>query len=258
MKFGSRVFVAALAAMLLGLATTGNAQVAPRSYAVMSLIGNEVSIHTVRHEVGVRVSGENRSVAEVTDPVFDDIALRMADTVIKGVQSDAKPVLMMTQDKGLYKAQNEMFESIDANKDNREYLLSLLKDRQVSHLVLITKLRDNAALKMARGQVAGNGRLEGLGFFIDDTFQARNIASNESEWGIVAPFAYVKIRLLDARTLEVVRESRALESHVLARSSATADAMGTWNAVSSEEKINFMRSLIRGAMEHAIPELLAK
>jgi hypothetical protein len=210
----------------------------------------------VRPDLGGRVPGENRIVVNYPSSVFDQAALVAAGSAIKAAVPEARSTLMMSQDLALYQAQNAMFEAPAANKDNRDYLLSLLQQQKVSHLVLITKLRDNAALKLANG-VAGHGRLEGLGFFVDDTIEVRSQESRELRNGIVAPFAYVTIRLLDARTLEVVREVRVTESTIVARPSTDA-AVGTWAAVSDADKVSYLGHLLTQAVTAAMPQLLPR
>lgn len=256
MKSGSRMLAAQLAAMLLfSVSLASQAQTAPRSYAVMSLVGNAISVHTVRPGVGSRTNADSKHVLAIAEPVFDVAALKAANSAILSAQPGAKVVLMTTQDAGLYQAQNAMFDDGAANKDNRDYLVSLLKERGVSHLVLITKLRANAAFKVRNGY-AGNGSLEGLGFFIDDTTLLRNTTTNESSIGMLTPFAHVKLRLLDAKTLALVGEGEAVESTIINRPSATANAMEMWTSLTSATKIDYIDSLLVSAMNEAIPKVI--
>lgn len=245
-----------LAALLFAVSQAVGAQPTERSYAILSLIGDSVSIHTVRSDLGGRIPGENKIVLPYPSSVFDQAALLAAGSAIKALAPGARTTLMMSQDLALYQAQNAMFEAAASNQDNRNYLLSLLKAQKVSHLVLITKLRDNAALELSNG-FAGHGRLEGLGFFVDDTIEVRTNESRELRNGIVAPFAYVKVRLLDASTLAVVHEVKATESMIVARPS-TAAAAGTWAAVSDADKVAYLGQLITQALEAATPDLLPR
>ena len=257
MKSASRVSIAACAAMLFSVSLASHAQTAPRSYAVMSLIGNAVSVHTIRPEVGSRTNGDSKHVLAIAEPVFDVAALKAANNAILSFHPGAKVVLMTTQDAGLYLAQNAMFEAAEANKENRDYLVSLLKDRGVSHLVLITKLRANAAFKVRNGYT-GSGRLEGLGFFIDDTTLLRDTVTNDSSIGMLTPFTYVKLRLLDARTLELVGEGDAAESTIIHRPSAVGNAMEMWTSLTSATKVDYIDSLLVSGMKKAMPDLLGK
>lgn len=257
MKFDPRNAVVAIAALLFSVSPAIHAEPAARSYAVMSLVGDAISVHAIRPEVGSRTDADSRHVLPIADPVFDVAALKAANSAILAAQPRAKVVLMSTQDAGLYKAQNAMFVEAYANKDNRDYLISLLKDRGVSHLVLITKLRANAKFTV-RGGFAGSGSMEGLGFYIDDVTQLRNTQTSESATGMLTPFAHVKLRLLDATTLALVGEEDAVESTIIIRPSASPNAMDMWTKLTSATKIDYLDGLLGEAMKTAIPALLAR
>jgi hypothetical protein len=252
------MFCAAFAALLFCVAPVGQAAAAaPRSYAVMSLVGNAITVHTVRPSVGIRSEAETRNVLPIAETVFDAATVRAANEAIKQVQPDAKVVLLMTQDAGLYQAQNAMFEAAPANKDNRDYLISLLKERGVTHLVLVTKEHDHLRFKLTNG-VAGKGSVEGLGFYIDDTSLLRNNETHDSAAGMLGLYAYVKVRLLDATTLALVRESAAPHSGIIIEPGASANAMDIWTKLASPKKIAYLEELLGETMRDAIPKLLAQ
>lgn len=239
------------------LALSAHADPVPRSYAVMSLVGNEISLVAFKPETGSRLADDNRNVQPVKDAVFDTAAIQAANNMIKQVEPGAQTVLMLTQDQGLYKAQNDMFDAAGANKDNRDFLLSLLKNRPVTHLVLITKHRGEAQFKLVESYV-GKGRVEGLGFYIDDTLTTINQKTLNSSRGVLAPFVYVKLRLIDAKTLEVLAEKYVKESTVVGNASATANGQQTWNILTGAEKISYIEHLLGSAMAETVPRLLAK
>lgn len=229
---------------------------ARRTYAVMSLAGNAISVLGVSQQVGSTLPSQTRKVIPIDDPVFDQAALLAADAVIKSRMPGTAPVLMMSADKGLYLAQNDMFEAPAANTENREYLKSLLKERGVTHLLLVTKMRENAAFKLTNGY-AGNGSLEGLGFFIDEMYETRNTVTRDVSTGMVVPYAYVKVRLLDAATLEQLGEAGAKASTIIVRPSASAKAQEIWTTLSNAEKIDQLRGLLGCAMQDTLPQLLS-
>jgi hypothetical protein len=251
------MWAASLAALLFSVAAASQAQTAPRSYAVMSLVGNAITVHAIRPSVGTRTEAETRNVLPITETVFDAATLRFADGIIKQVQPGAKTVLMMSSDAGLYAAQNAMFDAEHANKDNRDYLISLLKDRGVTHLLLVTKERDSARFKLTNG-VAGKGSLEGLGFYIDETSNLRNGNTQDSARGMLGLFTYVKVRLVDARTLAVVREIAAPQSRIIIEPNAASNAESIWAHMPSPKKIAYLEELLCEAMQEAIPKALAQ
>lgn len=255
-RYAYGIVLAAALCLAAPFALAQSAVATARSYGVMSLVGNTLAIHSERPTVATRIKGSSRDVLPITDPVFDVAVLTAANNAIKAAQPGAAIMLMSTQDAGLYAAQNALFDSVEANADNRAYLIGLLRERAISHLLLVTKHRESAAFKVVNGRV-GNGSLEGLGFFIDDTLIFRDKANNDTSEGMLTPFAYVKVRLVDARTLEVLAEQAVLESAVVTKPSSL-DAMQAWLAMENEVKVGYMKRLLGRAMAAAIPAVLTR
>ena len=224
-------------------------------YAVMSLAGDQLSIHATRPDVGTRTSGTSVHVLPVAEQVFDEAILLSVDAALK--RAGTTPVLMMTQDRELYKAANGMFEQPAANGDNRTYLQGLLRERKASHLVLVTRLRDNAPVKLSRRTSVSNGVLEGLGFYVDDTTQLIDDRTAEAYFGMVAPFAYLKIRVLDAATLSVLQEKAVTFSFPVVRPSNHPSGMATWTGMTTSEKLVNIRQAVDGAVEKALPLVMS-
>lgn len=255
MVAGLRRFSCALALLLGVLPAAAHTPATQPSYAILSLAGNALTVHGERQQVGLRVSGQSATVFPIQEPVFDTAALTAADAVLKKLVPGTTPVLMMSSDAGLYQAQNGMFDAPGANEENRAYLRSLLKERGVSRLLLVTRLRENARFNLTNGH-AGSGTLEGLGFFIDEMFETRNTETNEHSIGMVVPFAYVKVRLLDADTLAVLGEANATVSRIIVRPAASATADAVWQSLSGAEKTTHLRQLLGCAMQSTVPQLL--
>lgn len=256
MKLTPTLLAAVLAGMLFQPSPPANAQVGARSYAVLSLVGNAIHIDTVRAAVGTRAPAESHHLLDIPDPVFDTAALLAVNAAIRKAQPAAGIVLLTTQDAELYKAQNAMFEQPEANAANRDYLLGLLKDRGVTHLVLVTAQREHAYFKLTNGST-GTGQLEGLGFYIDDTTALVNTGSSDSARGMLGPFAYVRIRLLDAKTLALAGEAKATKSSIVVRPSAESSAMEIWETMAGDEKVGRINQLLAEAVKDAMPPLLA-
>jgi hypothetical protein len=164
---------------------------------------------------------------------------------------------MMTQDKALYRAQNAMFEQPEAYQADREYLKGLLAQQGVTHLILVSRHRSPAGMKMYNSVESG-AQFEGLGFYIDDVTVTRNIETSASAKGMVVPFAHLKVRLLDARDLRVLGESVARKSQVYAQPSDEATGMATFSAMSVAEKTGQIRTMLERAVGEALPPLLQR
>lgn len=228
-----------------------------RSYAIMSLVGNNLQTVVYTPSTGSNMNLNNKHDMPVTTAVFDAAAVEEINKVLKQQQPGAKTVMMLTRDPGLYAAQNSMFESPDATKEDRDYLKSLLKDRPVTHLILVTKLRAATEIAMYK-TTEGTGRLEGLGFYMDNQMDVLDLGKGETGRGILAPFAYLIVRVVDAKTLDVVSEVRVKKSAVAFGSSQENPSRFSWNLMTAEQKVELLDEKIRSAVDDAIPRLLKK
>lgn len=227
------------------------------SYALLSLIGNNLQTVVYQPTTGTRMDANNKHNLPIVDPIFDATAVESANAALKAILPKAKTVMMLTRDAGLYQAQNDMFENPDANRENRDYLKSLLKDRPVTQLILITKLHGPAELSMVAGYT-GYGYLEGLGYYMDNALKIRNVETKNTGTGLLASFAYVKVRLLDAKTLDVIKEVYLKRSQTVGNSSQDDKGVFAWNILTPKEKMDFMDQQIRVTMEDVIPMLFSR
>lgn len=246
-------------AALLALASSClQAQAAPvRDVAVLSLAGDSLALHVHRHQVGSRTENAPVDVQPVEDPVFDQAAIIAARSAMLKLRPDARLRLMTTQDKALYRAQNDMFDNPERHAEDRAYLKDLLKEQGVSHALLISKFKGVAAIKLANGTV-GSGTLEGLGFYVDDMIQTRNLGDDTSSRGMLAPFAYVRVRLVEVDTLKVVGEGTTKQSFIITRPSADSSGMDTFIKMNGADKIRNVRTALERAMEEVLPGVLAQ
>ena len=232
------------------------ADAAVPNIAVMSLIGDNITTEAFARTTGSKVEGNRKVLMPIENPVFDQEAIQAANSALKLQRPGVQTVLMITPDKGLYQAQNAMFESADANKDNRDYLKSLLKNRGVTQLVLITKHRADAEFKVDNGHV-GSGKIEGLGFYMDNEARLRSSRTLASGTGFVAAYVYAKVRLVDAETLTVLKEVNVRESDLNPNFNVTSVQLLAWNAITSQQKITRLSEVLADSMKEAIPKLMA-
>jgi len=122
-----------------------------------------------------------------------------------------------------------------------------------THLIIALKNREDARLRVADGMV-GLGKLEGLGFYVDNVMRMTNSETGEGAVGFVAPFAYIRFLLVDLNTRATLREQVVRESHAVSSQKATV----AWDALPAEQKVQLLQHLIRTAVDDAIPELLGK
>ena len=88
----------------------------------------------------------------------------------------------------LFAAQARMLEEDAPVKSFLPTLRPVLEKAGATHVVLVTKLRQEARLRILDGTI-GAGKIEGVGFYIDKGVRMRNVDTGEMSQGYVAPFA---------------------------------------------------------------------
>ncbi|SHN40749.1 hypothetical protein SAMN05192549_11174 [Duganella sacchari] len=247
-----------LAAALL-LSNAAHAAEAPRKYGILSLVGDSISTITYVPETGTKLDANDKQVYSLGDNTFfDEAAIRATSAAIQATQPEAGRFLMLTTDAELHKAQNTMFDEPSSNQANRDFLKTLWKDKGLTHVILVTKYRADTDLKFMH-ESGGTGKIEGLGFYMDNLVEvvAHKEKSSESTQGVLMPFAYIKLRLIDADTLAVQREVRLKQSELVTYAQNAEDRnVRTWAALSAKEKSDYLDHLLRQAVTEGIPRLL--
>lgn len=246
------VFCAALL-----LASTGHTAT-PRKYGILSLAGDAISTVTYVPDIGTKLNPNDvQTYPMLANTSFDETAIRTASAAIKKLEPDATPFLMLSTDAELHQTQNAIFDSPAANQGNRDYLKSLWKDKGITHLILVTKYRADAELRFMQ-QSEGTGKIEGLGFYMDNRARVTSFGKdgNHSSDGVLMPYVYVKLRLVNAETLEPEREVRQKQSQLVTYAPDADRAVRTWDALTAKQKIVYLDELLQEAVNEAVPKLL--
>jgi len=242
-----------LAALLLACAAHAES---PRKYGILSLAGDSFSV--VTSVAGTKLDANDKQVYALGDnTTFDEAAIRSASAALEKAEPASGRFLMLSTDAELHRAQNAMFDDPAANQANRDYLKSLWKDKGLTHLILVTRYRADAELKFLH-ESTGTGKIEGLGFYMDNGVDVVTYGkSNAESQGVLMPFAYLKLRLINADTLEVENEVRQKQSQMVTYAqNADERAVRTWQALSAKDKIALLDQLMRQAVSDGLPRLL--
>ena len=240
-----------LFALLLLLAADPTAAAEKRKYAVLSIIGDRMLLAQHFPNPDATPGRNARDFLPIDGGVIDNTALLAVNQALLRLDPGNKPVLLKAQDASLFVAQVPM---LDSGGDSRPLLTTLqgmLKGTGATHLILLTKHRAAARLRL-HDRMVGSGPLEGVGFYLDGGYETRNLQTNEPGTGALWPFAYFRIELIELGRGEILREARVLGSTPYA--SARAD--NTWKALTGEQKVRALQDLVRLEIERILPTLL--
>jgi hypothetical protein len=224
----------------------------PRKLAVLSMMGDTISLVQHHPQVGTRLD-TNRSEAKVLpEPVFDRLALATLDDILK------TPALAPTYTLG------EMM--VLPRKDSAAMLtreqfgassewLEKLAATGATHLLVLHAARAPAALQL-RNQTVGTGYLEGLGFYVDRGIKVRRADTGEVGQGFLGVYVYLNAALVELPSGRILRE-RPVKASASFSSARNGESFDPLDALTAEQKVATFQRLLRGELRRVLPELLA-
>ncbi|MEO7743066.1 MAG: hypothetical protein ABIR98_09030 [Usitatibacter sp.] len=223
-----------------------------RMYAVLSLVGDQLLISQRGVSTGSRLDRNTREFVRLAGPAFDHEALFAIEDAIKRSGKGVEVVLLGTNDPALFEAQRRVLDEEGSTQTLLSAVQAVAASASATHLILLSKYRGDARLRVADGHV-GAGTLEGLGFYLDHTSRMRSAHTGEQSQGFIAPFAYMRLSLVELPGGKLLREENVTASTTVA--SQKSDA--TWQILTAEQKARILRGLIRREIDRVIPLLLA-
>jgi len=93
------------------------------------------------------------------------------------------------------------------------------------------------------GSLTRPGRLYGPGFYLDRVTGMQRRDTGETSIGFVAPFAYLRVSVVDVATMSLVSTATATESTTVSTANKR-DAVNPWDALTSGEKVDYLQRVI--------------
>ncbi len=244
-----------IGAGLLACAWPAHAAETPaQTYALLSLVGDRLTAVTQAPSIGSSLDKNLRERIDVKGPDLVKLALMSADDAVSRLLPGIQPVLLMASDKQLYEVQNELFENSPEASASRQSLQKMLRSAKATRLILISGFRADTSIKLARNHT-GTGKLSGLGFFMEEV-KLINEESLEKSSGYLAPYAYLRISLIDVDSMKVLQEGTATASKVITLPITSASSR-LWDTLNAEQKVTELKEVIDAAIAKAMPLALA-
>lgn len=223
-----------------------------RRFAALSLVGDKIEIVGARPEIGSRISQNRRRWADDADSTMDRYVLRAIERAVRAQERDASVAMLTLPGSALYDRPERAF-------DGRQVALpgavvDALIGGRVTHLLLVTKMHNEAKVPLY-DQTVGVGTVAGIGFYVDTDLRLQMRDTGHAADGVLAPFVYVRVSLVDVQSGEVVREElvREMRTHPTA---SNPKAVGPWDVLSAEEKVDVLRKMIDESIGAATARLV--
>lgn len=244
-----RIVVALLSFFLAAQAAAGE------TYAVMSLVGDRLLLVQHRPGTGSSLEGNVREFVSISTPALERAALLAVDDAVRRSDPSARTVLLAGRDPAAFEVQSRTLGRDGALQAIADALRPRLPATGATRLILVAKTRHAAQIRTDEGHT-GSGTLEGLGYYLDPTIPTNRVNNNETRgFGLVAPFAYVIVALVDLRTGKVLGERPVYASNSI--SQASSDTLSAWDSLTAEEKVRNIEALMRTEIAPAVGALLA-
>ena len=243
-------------ALILALALPLGAAAQQRQYAILSLVGDELTIVQREMSTGSRIDKNTEVKVPLGSASLDRAMLLAVDDAVRRAEPGAKPVLLAPRDPKLFDA---AMRSLDRGGTPAvfEAVRPVLANAKATHLILITKHRHRAMLRLQDGHV-GSGILTGLGFYLDHGSPTKNSSVNmaDSERGFISPYTYFNVAVIDIATGRVLAEEYVVGSNAHGVTSGTIG--NAWKALSDQERDTQISNLIRDEAARVVPKVLGR
>jgi hypothetical protein len=240
----------------VGLAAVGLARAQSRRWAALSLVGDKIEIVGARAEIGSRNNQNRRRWADDAENTMDRYVLQAVERAVRARDRDATVAMLALPGSALYNQPDRAFDGRQVALPGK--VVDALIDGRASHLLLLTKMRGAARVPLY-DTTTGVGSVQGIGFYVDPDLRlimrSEGATAGHTADGVLAPFVYVRLSLVDVQSGEVVREELVREM----RSYATASnpkASNPWDVLSAEEKVDVLRKMIDQSVGEATAKLV--
>jgi hypothetical protein len=225
----------------------------PRVVAIVSLIGDQMRVVGDQATTGSRVS---RSAPESVALPFDVLelsSLKAATQALLRVDATATAAPLKITDAAIYNAQAEFLSGDRAALPAA--IVDPLKSTAVTHLLLISRHRDDVRMDTGRQQL-GSGKIEGVGYYVDRETKLFRVGTGDVDVGYLAPYVYIRVSLIELATKKVLASRVSTQGKVITATSANARG-DPWGFLDSAGKLKRLQDMVASEVEIQVESVLA-
>jgi hypothetical protein len=220
-------------------------------YAVLSLIGDELSVIASQLKVGDAPESNFKRAVPIEEPVFDTIAIRATIDAVRRGRPGAEMAALNTRSPVLFAKQRQLFDEQNGVMTIPEAIIGALAQQGATHLILITKYRDETRV-LIPGAPGLAARMEGLGFFLNGAAMTTDPATGSTGRGYISPFTFFQIALIELPSRKVLK-TRVVSASEPFSAASTPSGDDPWAALTSAQKIAAIEALLTREIARAIP-----
>ena len=250
----TRRLLLALCTLLPVAAASANAQTSPAAptYAVLSLVGDELDAVTYQPQTGSLLNTNSHQAIPMRADILDNVALRAINKAVRAAGPVTDVALLAASEPAVFTNASHYFvgNQVKLPAD----LEGAIVEAKANRLLLVTKHSGEARLKSKNGYI-GNGKLEGLGFYVDTVHRMHDEDNNKRAPGFLAPFVYVDVTLVDTVSHTILRKTTITATETIAAAD-NATGAGAWEVLNGEQKVAELSRILTQSLADAVPKLL--
>lgn len=230
-------------------------------YAILSLVGDRLDIVVREIQIGTRINANRRESHEIPGSVFDDVAVAAAAKSVRAAQPGAEVSHLNTRSPVLFAKHRELFDVSQGVMGMPDAIREALKGQGATHLVLITKHREDALFRFNNRESEGAGTLEGLGFYLDTTVETYNYNAktgdrSKSGVGFIAPYAFVTVQVAEFPSAKVLGRKSVADYQMVGSGNSETDVSQPWQAMTAAQKARAVARVVESSVAKAADEVL--
>lgn len=228
------------------------AEAGPKKLAVMSLLGTDIQVVETAQQVGSRMPTRPTTL-NLKSGLMDNRAMLMIDQYARGHFAPQNIKMLATQGKMWTELQQDAIAGPAGMRDLIATATDAARQADCTHALVLMKYRSTAQLKLAYSTI-GLGMIEGMGFYIDSELQTTEIGTQNTSKGVLAPYVYMQLLLIDVNKAALLGSQTAKASTHFAPENGTLTA--PWDVLSAEGKVESLTKLMESELARMVPSVL--
>lgn len=221
---------------------------------VFSLLGDAVDVTQPAEVTDTRIERRSRESLVVAGSGFDQAALRGAAAAFAAQRPQAQLVHFRATQL-LSTADQRRLADGAGRAELPGWMVGSIGPNRLSHLLIITRTRGDAAFPVLDGHTIGRGGVEGVGFYLDGDIEVRNVDTGLSLRGFLGAHALLRLQLIDAVSGDLVAQHDMREYRTVA-GRRSDDLINPWNALAPDEKVNLLRHMLQQGVQRVLTQML--
>lgn len=239
---------------VIATAIADDSGAAPKTYALVSMVGDRLTFVTRRPSTGTSLDNNLRRTEPVGDDTMDAAALQSMQKAVNEVAPGSKTELLQITwplPRGTFSTSSE-----EALNIARTALKEIASDRAWDFVVVLGPRRT-----VGEAHRLGS-KLDGLGFYVDPGGPHRNYRPQEqpdnkvSSDRFISPYAALQLWLLNAKTLEVIASQPIYGYCRYANAKAESD--NPWQFFPPQEMLEMLKRVVDNDVAEGARSMMRK